>query len=261
MSDTRAPHPSDGESHAISRVVCRHCRAPTCPVATPRPSVGSLACLQRAGVCDRPRWVRRPSGTAPPHPWCTRAPVAQTSRLCSGTTPCRPPASRPRWTSRLERAWPSPGWEKSPASTSVCRAISTLTSVSGTRSGFTCGLRARARRDFRGCVDVRGEAGPSRAPLAVAWACAWSARRGPGGAAQRLRMARAFAPLGGLRDPRRQCRPGTRRLLPSPQASLLTPDQSSALLPDAQQLGPRGALRLIPCPPGWGCWPARACGR
>jgi len=100
------------------------------------------------------------------------------------------------------------------------------------------------RRDFRGCVDVRGEAGPSRAPLAVAWACAWSARRGPGGAAQRLRMARGF------RTSRRATRPET--AVPDqarvascrrPRPDLLTPDQSSALLPDAQQLGPRGALR------------------
>jgi len=40
-----------------------------------------------------------------------------------------------------------------------------------------------------------------------------------------------------------------------PRPSLLTPDQSSALLPDAQQLGHGEPPPLIPCHP-LGCWPA-----
>jgi len=100
------------------------------------------------------------------------------------------------------------------------------------------------RRDCSGCVDVRGAAGPLRAPLAVAWACAVSARRGPGGAAQRVRMAR------GWRTDRRATRPET--AVPDqarvascrrPRPDLLTPDPSRALLQDAPQRGPRGALR------------------
>jgi hypothetical protein len=45
---------------------------------------------------------------------------------------------------------------------------------------------------FIRCIEGRGEDGPIRAQWAVEWACALSARRGPGGAAQRLSMARGF---------------------------------------------------------------------
>jgi hypothetical protein len=54
------------------------------------------------------------------------------------------------------------------------------------------GLQMRAERtllrDFVHVVASHGVGIPIRAYLAVEWACALSARRGPGGAAQRLNL-------------------------------------------------------------------------
>src|SRR4029434_1308571 len=58
------------------------------------------------------------------------------------------------------------------------------------------GVQMRAERtllrDFVNFVESHGVGIPIRAYLAVEWACALSARRGPGGAAQCLSMARGF---------------------------------------------------------------------
>ena len=49
------------------------------------------------------------------------------------------------------------------------------------------GLQMRAERtllrDFVSYIETHADVGPIRAQLAVDWACALSARRGPGGAA------------------------------------------------------------------------------
>src|SRR4029453_3444722 len=85
---------------------------------------------------------------------------------------------------------------------------------------------------------------PIRAYLAVEWAYALSARRGPGGAAQRLSMARGF--LTYLRAPIPETEVPDSALVASfrrPRPYLFTPDQISALMQDAQKVGPRGALR------------------
>ena len=99
-------------------------------------------------------------------------------------------------------------------------------------------------RDFIRFVEVRGEDGPIRAQWAVEWACALSARRGPGGAAQRLSMARGF--LTYLRATIPETEVPDHALVASfrrPRPYLFTPDQISALMQDAQKMGPRGALR------------------
>ena len=58
--------------------------------------------------------------------------------------------------------------------------------------GFQMRVERTLLRDFIRFVDAQGEDGPIRAQWAVEWACALSARRGPGGAAPRLSMARGF---------------------------------------------------------------------
>jgi integrase/recombinase XerD len=110
------------------------------------------------------------------------------------------------------------------------------------------GFQRRVERtllpDFIRCIEGRGEDGPIRAQWAVEWACALSARRGPGGAAQRLSMARGF--LTSLRATIPETAVPDHALVASfrrPRPSLFTPDQISALMHDAQKVGPRGALR------------------
>jgi integrase/recombinase XerD len=110
--------------------------------------------------------------------------------------------------------------------------------------GFHMRAERTLLRDFIGFIEARGEAGPIRAQLAVEWACALSARRGPGGAAQRLSMARGF--LTYLRAILPETEVPDHTLVASfrrPKPYLLTPDQISALIQDAQNMGPRGALR------------------
>ena len=58
--------------------------------------------------------------------------------------------------------------------------------------GFQMRAERTLLRDFVGFVEAHGDGGPIRAHLAVDWACASSAQRGRGGAAQRLSMARRF---------------------------------------------------------------------
>src|SRR5215471_16519486 len=110
--------------------------------------------------------------------------------------------------------------------------------------GFQMRVERTLLRDFVRFVEVRGEDGPIRAQWAVEWACALSARRGPGGAAQRLSMARGF--LTYLRAIIPETEVPDHALVASfrrPQPYLFTPDQISALMQDAQKMGPRGALR------------------
>jgi integrase/recombinase XerD len=56
--------------------------------------------------------------------------------------------------------------------------------------GFQMRAERTLLRDFVHFVESHGVGLPIRASLAVAWACAVSERRGPGGAAQRLRDSR-----------------------------------------------------------------------
>ena len=51
--------------------------------------------------------------------------------------------------------------------------------------GFQMRAERTLLRDFVNFVESHGVGSPIRAYLAVEWACALSARRGPGGAAQR----------------------------------------------------------------------------
>ena len=110
--------------------------------------------------------------------------------------------------------------------------------------GFQMRVERTLLHDFIRFVEVRGEDGPIRAQWAVEWACALSARRGPGGAAQRLSMARGF--LTYLRATIPETEVPDHALVASfrrPSPYLFTPDQISALMQDAQKGGPRGALR------------------
>ncbi len=110
--------------------------------------------------------------------------------------------------------------------------------------GFQMRVERTLLRDFIRCIEGRGEDGPIRAQWAVEWACALSARRGPGGAAQRLSMARGF--LTYLRATIPETEVPDHALVASfrrPSPYLFTPDQISALMQDAQKGGPRGALR------------------
>src|SRR5215468_4094006 len=110
--------------------------------------------------------------------------------------------------------------------------------------GFQMRVERTLLRDFIRFVGVRGEDGPIRAQCAVEWACALSARRGPGGAAQRLSMARGF--LTYLRATIPETEVPDHALVASfrrPRPYLFTPDQISALMQDARKVGPRGALR------------------
>ena len=56
--------------------------------------------------------------------------------------------------------------------------------------GFQMRAERTLLRDFVNFVESHGVGIPIRAYLAVQWACAFSARRGPGGAAQRLSITR-----------------------------------------------------------------------
>ena len=110
------------------------------------------------------------------------------------------------------------------------------------------GFQMRAERtllcDFVHFVESHGVGLPIRASLAVEWACAVSERRGPGGAAQRLSMARGF--LAFLRAMIPDTEVPDSALVASfrrPNPYLFTPDQIQTLMQDARQAGPSGALR------------------
>src|SRR5215467_397520 len=110
--------------------------------------------------------------------------------------------------------------------------------------GFQMRVERTLLRDFLRCIEARGADGPIRAQWAVEWACALSARRSPGGAAQRLSMARGF--LTYLRTTIPETEVPDHALVASfrrPKPYLYPPDQISALMQDAQKMGPRGALR------------------
>ena len=99
-------------------------------------------------------------------------------------------------------------------------------------------------RDFVNFVESHGVGSPVRAYLAVEWACAVSARRGPGGAAQRLSMARGF--LTYLRATIPETEVPDSALVASfrrPKPYLFTPEQIRALILDAKQATPQDGLR------------------
>ena len=110
------------------------------------------------------------------------------------------------------------------------------------------GFQMRAERtllhDFVGFLETHTATGPIRAQCAVDWACASSARRGTGGAAQRLSMARGF--LTYLRASMPDTEVPDSGLVASfrrPTPYLCTPQQITALIQAAQLLGPRDSLR------------------
>lgn len=110
--------------------------------------------------------------------------------------------------------------------------------------GFQMRAERTLLREFVHFVESHGAGLPIRASLAVEWACAVSERRGPGGAAQRLSMARGFltylrATIPDTEVPDSALVASFRR----PKPYLFTPDQIQTLMHDARQAGPRGALR------------------
>ena len=110
--------------------------------------------------------------------------------------------------------------------------------------GFQMRAERTLLRDFVHFVESHGVGLPIRASLAVAWACAVSERRGPGGAAQRLSMARGFLTV--LRATIPDTEVPDSALVASfrrPKPYLFTPDQIQTLMQDARQAGPSGALR------------------
>jgi integrase len=110
--------------------------------------------------------------------------------------------------------------------------------------GFQMRAERTLLRDFVNFVESHGIGIPIRASLAVEWACAFSARRGPGGAAQRLSMARGF--LTYLRATIPETEVPDRALVASfrrPKPYLFTPDQIRTLIQDAKKARPQSALR------------------
>ena len=123
--------------------------------------------------------------------------------------------------------------------------------------GFQMRAERTLLRDFVNFVESHGADIPIRAYLAVEWACALSARRGPGGAAQRLSMARGF--LTYLRATIPETEVPDSALVASfrrPKPYLFTPDQIRTLIQDAKQARPPAAYARIPYPPSLACWPA-----
>jgi integrase len=99
-------------------------------------------------------------------------------------------------------------------------------------------------RDFVRFIENAQVFGTIRAQLAVDWACASSSKRGNGGAAQRLSMARGF--LAYLRATRPETEVPERHLIASarrPKPFLFSPGQLQALIQAAQESGPQDALR------------------
>jgi integrase/recombinase XerD len=110
--------------------------------------------------------------------------------------------------------------------------------------GFQMRAERTLLRDFVGFVESHGDGGPIRAQLAVDWACASSAQRGRGGAAQRLSMARRFLTYLRATLPETEIPPsGLVAAFRRPPPYLLTPPQITALIRVAHDLGPRGSLR------------------
>lgn len=110
--------------------------------------------------------------------------------------------------------------------------------------GFQMRAERTLLREFVHFVESHGVSLPIRASLAVEWACGVSERRGPGGAAQRLSMARGFltflrATIPDTEVPDSALVASFRR----PKPYLFTPAQIQTLMQDARQAGPSGALR------------------
>jgi integrase/recombinase XerD len=110
--------------------------------------------------------------------------------------------------------------------------------------GFQMRAERTLLRDFVRFVETHEAPGPLRAQLAVEWACASSAQRGPSGAAQRLSMVRGFlmylrAMLPDTEVPDRGLVAAFRR----PKPYLFTPQQIADLIQAAQDTGPHGSLR------------------
>ena len=98
--------------------------------------------------------------------------------------------------------------------------------------------------EFVAFVKAQEPNGPIRAQVALEWACQESIRRGPGGAARRLSIARGF--LLYLQASVPDTEVPTPGLLPSPRRPkpfIFAPTQITALLEGAQASWPRGSLR------------------
>jgi integrase/recombinase XerD len=110
--------------------------------------------------------------------------------------------------------------------------------------GFQMQAARTLLRDFVRFLETCAAAGPIRAQFAVEWACASSAQRGTGGAAQRLSMARGFlAYLRAMIPDTEVPDSGVVASFRRPKPYLFTPSQITALIQGAQQVGPRGSLR------------------
>jgi len=110
--------------------------------------------------------------------------------------------------------------------------------------GFQMRAERTLLRDFVRFIETHTDAGPIRAQVAVQWACASSAQRGRGGAAQRLSMARGF--LAYVRSILPETEVPDRSLVAAfrrPKPYLFTSEQINALIQTAQQVGPKGSLR------------------
>ena len=110
--------------------------------------------------------------------------------------------------------------------------------------GFQMRAERTLLRDFVRFIETAQVSGPIRAQLAVDWACASSSKRGPGGASQRLSMARGFltylrATLPETEVPEHNLVASDRR----PNPFLFCDGQLQAIMQAAQATGPRGALR------------------
>ena len=110
------------------------------------------------------------------------------------------------------------------------------------------GFQMRAEKillpEFVAFVNAQRLTGPIRAQLVLEWACHASIRRGPGGSARRLSIARRF--LAYLRASAPDTEVPDSSLVPSPRRPkpyLFTPRQLTALFEAAQARRPRGALR------------------
>ena len=110
--------------------------------------------------------------------------------------------------------------------------------------GFQMRVETVLLPEFVAFVKTQPTTGPIRAHMALAWACQASMRRGAGGAARRLSMARGFLIYLKASAPDTEVpSPG---LLPTPRRPkpfLFTPTQITTLLARAQASRPSGSLR------------------
>ena len=110
--------------------------------------------------------------------------------------------------------------------------------------GFQMRVEKVLLPEFVAFINTQPNTGPIRTQMALEWACQESIRRGPGGAARRLSMARGFLIYLKASAPDTEVpAPG---LLPTPRRPkpfLFTPTQITTLLEGAQASRPRGSLR------------------